>query len=67
MTTRRNARILLSAFVVLNAIAVTYPGVTLFNRTRPFVFGLPFIFVWIALWIVLGLVVLIIVEAIETR
>lgn len=64
---KRSVRLLFAAFVVLNAVAVTYPGIRPFNRIRPFVFGLPFVFFWVALWVVIGLVVLVITDLVESR
>ena len=64
---KRSVRIAFLAFLVVNAVAVTYPGILPFNRVRPFVFGLPFVFFWVALWIVLGMVMLLIADAIESR
>jgi hypothetical protein len=51
----------------VNAVALTYPGILPFNHIRPFVFGLPFVFFWVALWVVLGLLMLLITDAIESR
>ena len=64
---KRSVRIAFVAFLILSAIGLTYPGITPFNRIRPFVFGLPFIFFWVVLWIVLGLIVFVITDAVESR
>ena len=64
---KRIVRIAFVAFIILNAVALTYPGITPFNHIRPFVFGLPFPFAWVAIWIVLGLIMLAITDAIESR
>ena len=64
---QRRVRVGFLAFLVVNAIAVTYPGIIPFNRIRPFVFGLPFVFFWVALWIVLGFIVLLITDAVESQ
>ncbi len=45
-------------FYVAMAIGVTYPGYLLFNRIRPFVFGLPFTLFWQVFWIVSTVAVL---------
>lgn len=66
-TAKRAAPFAFIAFLVVNVIAVTYPGVIPFNRVRPFVFGLPFVFFWIALWIVLAMLMLVIVDMVESR
>jgi hypothetical protein len=59
------ARRLFVAFFALYTIALTYPGVLPFNRIRPFVLGLPFSFVWVLIWVVLGFVVFIVVDRVE--
>ncbi len=38
-------------FFVLFVLAVTWPGMILFNRVFPLVLGLPFNMVWIASWV----------------
>lgn len=64
---QRAVRVLFGAFLLFNALAFTFPAVLPFNRIRPFVFGLPFVFFWFALWIVIGFVVLLITDAVESR
>ncbi|MCZ6917351.1 MAG: DUF3311 domain-containing protein [Gemmatimonadetes bacterium] len=34
------------------AVMVTFPGIQPFNRIRPFIFGLPFVFAWVLAWVV---------------
>jgi len=58
----RQARRTLLGFAAIFAIAVTWPGIILANRFRPTLFGLPFTLVWVALWIVIGFVVLLRVD-----
>jgi hypothetical protein len=60
--TRTRARRLLLLFIVLFAVAVTWPGIVPANRFRPTVFGLPFTLVWVALWIVIGFALLLWVD-----
>lgn len=48
---KRIAHITAAVYVVLMAIAVTYPGLLPFNTTRPYVLGLPFAFFWPAAWV----------------
>jgi hypothetical protein len=38
-------------YFVLMAVAVTFPGLSLFNTVRPLVFGIPFVFAWILSWV----------------
>ncbi len=48
---KRVAHVTAAVYVVLMAIAVTYPGLLPFNTTRPYVLGLPFAFFWPAAWV----------------
>ncbi len=63
----RSARILTFVFFLLYAVVLTYPGTIPFNRFRPQVLGLPFSFFWVALWVTLAIVVLLILHHAETR
>jgi hypothetical protein len=63
--TVRGARRLFIGFFALYAIALTYPGVLPFNRIRPLVLGLPFVFFWVLLWVVLGFLVFLVVDRVE--
>ena len=45
---------LMLVFFLLYLVALTYPGYVPFSGLDPFVFGLPFSFVWVILWVVLG-------------
>ena len=49
-------------FFLLFLLAVTWPGMTLGNRILPLVLGLPFSMVWIASWVVLSFLVLIVLD-----
>jgi hypothetical protein len=49
---------LLAVFFLIYLVAVSYPGILPFNRIEPLVLGLPFSFVWMILWVVLGWVAL---------
>jgi hypothetical protein len=51
-----------AGFFLLFTVAVTWPGMIPFNRVEPMVLGLPFNMVWIALWVVLSFVVLVLVD-----
>lgn len=64
---KRRVRFMFAAFMVMYVLAVTYPGITPFNRIYPLVFGLPFVFFWIVVWIVIGLIVLAIADSVESR
>lgn len=63
----RRVRILAAVFLVVFLAAVTWPGILPFNRVRPLVLGLPFTMVWVALWLVLGILVLWLVDVVERR
>ena len=60
--TQRGARRLLLLLIAAFAAAVVWPGVALANRYRPTVAGLPFTVAWVALWILIGLAVLLAVD-----
>lgn len=64
---KRAVRTLAAVFFALNALAVTWPGFTPFNRVHPLVLGLPFSLAWIASWVLLSMVVLWIVDRVERR
>ena len=65
--TVRSARRLTVAWVVLATVSLTWPGILPFNRIEPRIFGLPFAIVWVALWVVLGFVVLVFADRAVTR
>ena len=52
-------------FVLLFVIAVTWPGMVPFNRIEPLILGLPFSMAWIALWVALSFLVLLLVDRVE--
>ena len=54
-------------FFLLFALAVTWPGMLPFNRIEPLVLGLPFSMAWIALWVALSFVVLLMLDRVEER
>jgi len=58
---------LTKAYVVLFALAVTWPGMTLANRVEPLVLGLPFNLAWVAIWVVIGFVLLVLLDRAVTR
>ena len=59
------ARRMLVVFFAVYAIVLTYPGALPFNRIRPFIFGLPFAFAWVLLWVVLAFFVFAILDRAE--
>ena len=63
----RTARLLAAAYLVLMAIAVTWPGALLSARIEPMILGLPFSFFWSAAWVALALPVLLLVDQVERR
>jgi len=64
---KRGVRWLACLFFLLFTAAVTWPGMIPFNRIEPTVLGLPFSMAWIALWIILSFVVLLLVDRVEER
>lgn len=61
------ARTLAVLYFLAYAVAVTWPGIVPFNRVRPFIFGLPFVMAWVAMWIVGSLFVLWTLDRVEAR
>lgn len=61
------ARALAGVYFTLMLIFVTWPGLVPFARVRPLVLGLPFSMAWIAAWIAGGVVVLAVVDRVESR
>jgi len=53
--------------VVVFAVAVTWPGMTLVNRIDPMILGLPFNLAWVAGWVVIGFVLLVLLDRAVTR
>jgi hypothetical protein len=49
--TKQTARHVTVAFFTVYTVVLTYPGVLPFNRIRPFIFGLPFSFFWVSVWV----------------
>ena len=54
-------------FFLANALAVTWPGVTLFRSAEPLVFGLPLSMAWPVAWILMGWIVLLVLDHSENR
>lgn len=54
----RSVRLVAWSFFLANVAAVTWPGLTFFNRVEPMILGFPFIMVWLTGWLVASLVVL---------
>jgi hypothetical protein len=54
-------------FFLSFVVAVTWPGMLPFNRIHPLVVGLPFSMFWIALWVFVSFLVLLVVDQVEGR
>lgn len=54
-------------FFLAYAAAVTWPGAVPFNRIRPLVLGMPLVMAWVAGWLVLAFVALLVLDRAETR
>lgn len=65
--TPRFARIVAGLYFAGYVVAVTWPGMTFFNRVEPLVLGLPLNMVWVAAWVVGGAGVLWAVYTAEAR
>ncbi len=59
---RRAAVTGIGGWVIAGTIFLCFPGIVPFNRARPFVFGMPFVMAWVALWVVLALVVFVVAD-----
>ncbi len=60
-------RALAVAFFLAFAIVVTWPGYVAFNRIEPLVLGLPFSMAWVALWVLVSILVLYLLDRAEAR
>lgn len=54
---KRIATYVAIVYFVAMALAVSFPGITPFNTIRPYVLGVPFVFVWYLCWILGSLLV----------
>jgi len=63
----RSLRRVVVAYVVVGAIALTWPGILPFSGSRPRLLGLPFNIFWVALWAVLCFIVLAALERAVSR
>jgi hypothetical protein len=63
----RAARRLVFGLLALYAVFLTWPGIVPFNRIQPLVLGLPFVLVWIVLWVLLLGVGFALLNAAESR
>lgn len=63
----KTARLLAVGYFVAAAVAFTWPGYLPAARIRPIVFGLPFSFFWMAVWIVGSVVALWLLDRVERR
>ena len=65
--TLRTARTLAGGYLVLMAVAVTWPGMVPAARIEPMILGLPFSFFWPAAWVAGALPVLWGLDRVERR
>lgn len=63
----RAARGLTGVYFTLMTVFVTWPGLLPFARVEPLVLGLPFSMAWIAGWIAGSVVVLYLLDRVESR
>lgn len=54
-------------FFVAFVLAVIWPGIIPFNRFEPQILGLPFVMLWIALWVLASFFVLLVVDQVEGK
>jgi len=63
----KTARTLTGLYFALALISVTWPGLVPFARIEPLVLGLPLSMAWIAFWIAGSVVVLYLLDRVESR
>ena len=63
----RTARWLVLLWGAGYVVCLSWPGLTVFNRIEPKILGMPFVMAFVAGWLVLGLVVLILLDRAVTR
>lgn len=63
----RGALTLFWGYVIAATLLLTFPGIVPFNRQRPFLLGMPFVLVWVALWVVLAFCVFLAVDRVLGR
>ena len=63
----RQVRVGVFLFFILYALVVIWPGALPFNRTRPFLLGIPFTMAWAILWIIMGGLALWLLDIFEER
>ena len=63
----KTARGLTVTYLLLAMFFVTWPGFLPFARVEPFIFGLPFSMAWIAGWVAGSVVVLYLLDRVESR
>jgi hypothetical protein len=58
---------MVAGYLIVMAVAVTWPGALPAARIHPMVMGLPFAFFWPALWVALAVPVLYLLDRVERR
>jgi len=59
---RRRASYAAIVYFAAMVVALTFPGLRLFNTIRPFIIGIPFVFAWYLMWILGALVVFVVLH-----
>ena len=59
-------RLAIGLFLV-NLLAVTWPGLTLFRSPEPLILGLPLSMAWPIAWIVIGWIMLLMLDHFENK
>ena len=54
---KRTVTALAALYFVAMGIGITFPGIIPFNRIRPLIFGIPFVFAWVLVWVAGSLIV----------
>lgn len=61
------ARRLVVGYGIAYVVALSFPGIVPSNRIRPMVLGMPFAMAWVAFWVLLGFVVLLVLDRAVSR
>lgn len=63
----RSARWLVVIWGAAYVVFLSWPGLVPFNRIEPMILGMPFVMAFVAGWLVLGLIVLLVVDRVISR
>lgn len=64
---RRTVTRIAVIYFVAMTVALTFPGIRPFNTIRPYVLGVPFVFMWYIFWILGALVVFVVLHRVFSK